>query len=56
MLGPESQPQDVWRERWVTWARAHADRLDPMTNGYLESERRRLAGTGQTSGPAKPES
>jgi hypothetical protein len=35
-----------WQERWVAWAMAHADRLDPMTNGYLEAERQRLTASG----------
>ena len=54
-FGPESQPQDSWRERWVPWANAHVDRLDPMTNGYLESEGRRLASGAQNYGPVRPE-
>jgi hypothetical protein len=36
-------PQSAWQERWLVWAREHADRLDPMTNGFLEAERRRLS-------------
>jgi hypothetical protein len=42
-LESETQPRDGWQERWATWAKAHADRIDPMTNGYLEAERQRLA-------------
>ncbi len=37
--GPAGEP---WQEEWLTWAKGHADRMDPMTNGYLEAERRRL--------------
>ena len=42
-LWTETQTQDGWRERWATWARAHADRIDPITNGYLETERQRVS-------------
>jgi len=44
------QPAYVLREREANpkqdtddWAQEHADRLDPMTNGFLEKERQRLA-------------
>ncbi|HEY5910531.1 MAG TPA: hypothetical protein VJA21_08000, partial [Verrucomicrobiae bacterium] len=56
VLAREAQAQDGWQERWLKWAKAHADRVDPMTNGYLESERQRLAGGGQRSEAAEPES
>jgi hypothetical protein len=35
-----------WQDRWLAWAREHADRLDPMKNGFLEAECRRLATPG----------
>jgi hypothetical protein len=41
VLDRECQPVG-WRENWLTWAKAHADRIDPMTNGYLEAEHQRL--------------
>lgn len=42
--------EERWREEWLTWAKAHADRIDPMTNGYLEAERQRLtAPTGDSN-------
>lgn len=41
-LGRGTRPQEGWQGHWVTWAEAHADRIDPMTNGYLEAERQRL--------------
>ncbi len=31
-----------WQQNWLAWARGHAAKLDPMTNGFLESERQRL--------------
>ena len=31
-----------WQEQWLAWAREHADRLDPMKNGFLEAEGRRM--------------
>jgi hypothetical protein len=42
--GRKELPGDGWELRWLTWARKHADRIDPLTNGYLESERKRLKG------------
>ncbi len=32
----------AWPENWLAWATEHADRLDPMTNGFLETEYQRL--------------
>ncbi len=37
-----SLPPGDWRQTWLAWAREHADRLDPMTNGFLEREHQRL--------------
>jgi hypothetical protein len=37
-----SLPAGDWRQAWLAWAREHADRLDPMTNGFLEGEHERL--------------
>ena len=36
-----------WQERWLAWAREHADRFDPMTNGFLGAQCRRLATPGE---------
>lgn len=35
-------PGGDWPDAWLAWAREQADRLDPMTNGFLEAERERL--------------
>jgi hypothetical protein len=35
-------PVGGWQQAWLAWAREHADRLDPITNGFLAGERRRL--------------
>jgi hypothetical protein len=35
-------PPGDWQNRWLAWAREHANRLDPMTNGFLEAERGRF--------------
>ena len=32
---------DGWAARWLAWARQHAERIDPMTNGFLEAEKQR---------------
>ena len=40
-VGPD--PAGGWSEAWLAWAREEADRLDPMTNGFVEAERERLA-------------
>jgi hypothetical protein len=32
-----------WQRVWLAWAQEHADRLDPMTNGFLAAEQRRLS-------------
>jgi hypothetical protein len=37
-----SLPAGGWQQTWLTWAQEHADRLDPMTNGFLEREHERL--------------
>lgn len=29
---------DDFEKRWSAWARAHADRRDPLRNGYLHAE------------------
>jgi hypothetical protein len=29
--------------KWLAWARAHADRIDPLKNGFLETEKKRLS-------------
>ena len=34
-----------WGAKWLAWARAHADRVDPITGGYLEEEGRRAGST-----------
>jgi hypothetical protein len=40
---------DGWQREWLNWAQEHADRIDPMTNGFLENERQKLvAQTGMT--------
>ena len=36
-------PAGGWSEAWFAWAREEADRLDPMTSGFLETERERFA-------------
>jgi hypothetical protein len=41
----KNEPPIPGGRHWLAWAHAHADRLDPMTNGYLEAERRRVAGS-----------
>jgi len=43
-LGKEGGPLPAgdWQQTWLTWAREHAERLDPMTNGFLEGEQKRL--------------
>jgi len=38
-----ASPTPGWQQEWLGWARAHADRLDPVTNGFLEAECRRVA-------------
>lgn len=43
---PGLQGGGNWGEHWLAWASAHADRLDPMTNGFLDAERQRLVGAG----------
>jgi hypothetical protein len=35
-------PAGSWPEAWLAWAREQADRLDPMTSGFLEAERERF--------------
>jgi hypothetical protein len=40
--GGQSLPAAGWEQTWLSWARQAADGLDPMTNGYLEANRRRL--------------
>ncbi len=44
--GPGLQGGRNWGKHWLAWASAHADRLDPMTNGFLDAERQRLVGAG----------
>lgn len=44
--GPELQGGGNWGKQWLAWASAHADRLDPMKNGFLDAERQRLVGAG----------
>jgi hypothetical protein len=41
-LRREALPAGGWQEAWLAWAREHADRLDPMTSGFLAGEERRL--------------
>jgi hypothetical protein len=47
-LGKEGGPLPAgdWQQTWLTWAREHAERLDPMTNGFLEGEQKRAHGAG----------
>ena len=33
---------DAWQARWLGWARQHADRIDPIKRGFLESEKNRV--------------
>jgi hypothetical protein len=40
--GGGSGPAGGWSEAWLAWARNEADRLDPMTGGFLEEERERF--------------
>ncbi len=44
-------PDGSWREAWLAWARGQADRLDPMTSGFLEVERERFVAETEGSGP-----
>ncbi len=46
---------DSWHDRWLIWAREHADRLDPMTNGYLYAEGHRLTAPDVEAEIPKPE-
>ena len=39
--------------QWVVWARAHADRIDPIQNGLVEQT---IPTRGNESGPNDPES
>jgi hypothetical protein len=50
-ISEQSSSGNAWQQRWLTWARAHADRIDPMTTGYLESEHKRLLNEATTSAP-----
>jgi hypothetical protein len=40
-------PAGDWPETWLAWAREQADRLDPMTNGFLKAERERIGLSGK---------
>jgi hypothetical protein len=42
--GGGAAPASGWPQAWLAWAREQADRLDPLTNGFLEAERERFAG------------
>jgi putative SOS response-associated peptidase YedK len=33
-----------WAGKWLAWARVHADRSEPLENGFVDSEKRRLSG------------
>lgn len=48
-------PANGWEGRWLVWAREHADRLDPMTSGFLEAEERRLTAPEQDGNGSKLE-
>lgn len=41
-----SLPAGDWQHAWLSWAREHADRLDPMRNGFLEEEHQRITDQG----------
>jgi hypothetical protein len=41
--GGGPRPAGDWPEAWLAWAREQADRLDPTTNGFLETECQRFA-------------
>lgn len=32
-------PADSWEAQWLVWARAHAERLNPLCNGFLEKKK-----------------
>jgi hypothetical protein len=46
---PAGIASDSWETKWLGWARAHAERLSPLRNGFLEDQKRAecatLAGT-----------
>jgi hypothetical protein len=52
--GGGSLPAEGWQREWLAWAREHADRLDPMTNGFLEREHERITETGDDTDEAEP--
>ncbi len=43
-------PAGSWPEAWLAWAREQADRLDPVTSGFLEAERQRAAAEMESRG------
>jgi hypothetical protein len=43
-----------WGKTWLGWAREHADRLDPMTNGFLDGERERITEPNNKEGEPGP--
>jgi len=51
-------PAGGWSEAWLAWAREQADRLDPMTSGFMETERTRFVAEteGKESGVGGAES
>jgi hypothetical protein len=38
----QALPVSSWQRAWLAWAREYADRLDPMTSGYLDAEKGRF--------------
>jgi hypothetical protein len=43
-----------WQQGWLAWAWEHADRLDPMTNGFLEADHERLTDTDDRDDQPEP--
>lgn len=37
-------PADSQAARWLSWARQHADQIDPIAAGYLENLKRKSRG------------
>jgi len=46
----QALPVGGWHQPWLAWAREHADRLDPMANGFLEREIERVILPGGSRG------